>query len=188
MKLPLPLAPAGLILLAALLGTDLLYQSFAPPKEFHPPPSTINFPAAAPATHTGFVAPPAGEFAEIDERPVFSPQRKPMGSQLSDVDMSQTGAPSNLTLVGIIMGPDKRIAVLKAAGSATAQNVSVGGMIEGWRVTRIESSYIVLHQDLSDQDVKLPMVFGVHAAGTPGAQPGAQQQYAPPPVRGDDNQ
>jgi hypothetical protein len=188
MKLPMPPVPAGLVLLAAVLAVDLLYQSAAPPREFHPTPSTIKFPSAAPATHTGFVVPPAGEYSEIDERPIFSPQRKPMGSQLSDVDMSATGTPSNLALVGIITGPDNRIAILKTAGSAATQNVSVGGTIEGWRVTRIESNYIVLHQDSSDQDVKLEMLFNTHTMNTPVAQPGAQEQYVPPPVKGDDDQ
>lgn len=175
MKLPMPPVPAGLLLLATVLTIDLLYQASAPLREFHPTLSTIKFPSVAPARHAEFVVPPAVAYSEIDERPIFSPQRKPMGPQLSDVDMSATGTPSNLALVGIIAGPDKRIAILKTAGSAAAQNVSVGDTIEGWRVTRIESNYIMLHKDSSDQDAKLEMLFNMHTMNTPVAQPGTQE-------------
>src|SRR5262249_24100509 len=116
--------------------------------------------------------PSAASFAELDERPIFSPQRKPLQS-LTDFDVSEAGAPSNITLVGIIMGAGQQIAILKT-GPGPAQNVSVGGEIDGWQVTRIESNYIVLHQDSSGQDVKLPLHFGDHAADQPAAPPSVQ--------------
>ncbi len=194
MKLPLPPVPAGLMLLSLVLCVDLLYQISAPPEEFHPAPTTLRLPTAAPGTHKAFMPPPETDFSEIDGRSMFSPQRKPMQSLLSDYGGSEGNA-SDLALVGIIMGPDKRIAVLKTTGSAAAQNVSVGGTIRGWRVTRIESDYIVLHANSGDQDVKMPLRFNEHSTNAPPAQTGPAQvqqgqqgQYAPPPVTGDDSQ
>jgi len=159
--------PALLLALSLVLTVDLLYQLLAPAPQFHPDPTPI---ALAPATTTGpaFTPPPPANFAELDERPIFSPERKPLQS-LTDFNVSEAGAPSNITLVGIIMGAGQQIAILKT-GPGPAQNVSVGGEIDGWQVTRIESSYIVLHQDSTGQDVKLPLHFGDHAAGQPATQ------------------
>ncbi len=156
MKLAMPLAPLGLMVLCAFLAAGLLYQLVAPPPEIHPERVAIRAQPVVGPPGKPFVAPPLQQFAEIDERPLFSPLRQAGPSpQLGDT--SAAGSPSDFVLVGIIMGTGQRIAVVKTPGPAPAQNVSVGGTINQWRVTRIEPNYIVVQGGSSDQDIKVPL-------------------------------
>jgi hypothetical protein len=169
MRLPLPLAPLGLIALCAVLGAGLLYQLAAPPAEIQPERVAIRTQPAVGPPGRPFVAPPFQQFSEIDERPVFSPLRQPVASP-QFADSSGTGAPSDFVLVGIIMGTGRRIAVVKTPGPAPAQNVSVGGTINQWRITRIEPNYIVVQGNSGDQDIKVPLHPNEHA-GAAAVQP-----------------
>lgn len=169
MKLPMPLVPAGLVLLCAVLGADLLYQLAAPPPEIQAPHVASRPQPAAQGTVTPFTPPPLQQFSEIDERPVFNPLRQPVLSPASS-EVSMAGTPSDFALVGIIMGTGRRIAVVKTPGTASAQNISVGGVINEWRVTQIEPDYIVIRGNSGEHEVKVPLRSN-ERAGAQEAQP-----------------
>lgn len=154
MKLPVPLAPASLMFLAVLSGSELIYEISAPPLQFRLPKVAVRPQSEAPAPQRGFVAPPLQEFSEIDERMVFSPLRKAARSELAG---ASAGAIADVALMGIVVGPKDRIAVVKTPGSPAAQNVSVGGTVNGWLVTRIEADHIVLHANATGEEVELQM-------------------------------
>lgn len=172
MKLPFPPTTAGLIFLCALLGADLLYQMIAPAPQFQAPHVALRPQATAQVAANAFILPPIGQFSAIDERSVFDPNRGPVFSAAGN-DNAGAGTPSDFALVGIIMGPEKRIAVVKTPGAASAQNLSVGDTVNTWRVTRIEPDYIVVQGAAGDRDVRVPLHANEHAV-TPAA-PGASE-------------
>ena len=174
MKLPLPLAPAVLILLCAVLGSDIVYQLIAAPVEIQPPHVAIRPQVVPPAAAHPFIAPLIRQFSEIDERSVFNPTREPVFSAVTAGDMG-AGTPSDFALVGIIMGAERRIAVVKTPGAASAQNLAVGDTINAWRVTRIEPDYIVVQGGAGDHDMKVPLHTSRHAAPAEAPEQGEQQ-------------
>jgi len=164
MKLPLRPTPAALIFLCALIGADLLYQLAAPAAEIQGPHVALRPQAARPPATQPFNPPPIGQFSEIDERSVFNPTREAVFSPATAGDAG-AGTPSDFALVGIIMGAERRIAVVKTPGAASALNLAVGDTINAWRITRIEPDYIVV-QGQGSHDVKVPLQASGHAAAT----------------------
>ncbi len=96
--------------------------------------------AAAPALYT---PPPIELFADIDARPLFSSQRKPLQ------DMTQANgaaaATSDFTLVGVIMGGARAVALLRSKSTSATLSAAVGDLVNGWRVTRIDATAVTLH-------------------------------------------
>lgn len=174
MKLPVPLATGALIFLCAVLGADLLYQLMALPPDIQAPHVALRPQVAGQAAAHPFNPPSLSQFSAIDERSVFDPMRGPVFSPATQ-DSSEAGTPSDFTLVGIIMGPERRIAVVKTPGAASAQNISVGDTINTWRVTRIEPDFIVVQGGGADHDVKVPLHPSAHTV-TPAGPPEQDEQ------------
>lgn len=138
MRLLLP----GLLLGASLvLGGAIVYEAFAPLD-----PVTVETPrprrtaATTPALYT---PPPVELFADIDARPLFSAQRKPLQ------DMTQANgaaaATSDFTLVGVITGGARAVALLRSKSTSATLSAAVGDLVNGWRVTRIDATAVTLH-------------------------------------------
>jgi general secretion pathway protein N len=140
MRLLLP----GLLFGAALvLAGTIAYEAFAPldPVTVETPrPQAHRATAARPALYT---APPVELFADIDARPLFSSQRKPLQ------DMTQANgaaaATSDFTLVGVIMGGARAVALLRSKSSSATLSAAVGDLVNGWRLTRIDATTVTLH-------------------------------------------
>ena len=80
--------------------------------------------------------------------------------------------PTDLSLVGVILDGDTRLALFKSASAPLAVGVSVGGSIEGWQVTRVEPDQVGMRSAAGEQEIKL-------AAGKPSGQLDAQPGNGP---------
>ncbi len=108
---------------------------------------------AAPAPNIIF--PPRREFAETLARPLFSPSRQPAPPAAAVGDVAAPPPLVNITLVGTILGPQVKVAVLRGA-SGPAQRVTLGQMIGGWQVTGIEKDRVLLRAGTAEQEILVP--------------------------------
>ncbi len=116
----------GPVLAPALRGA-------APPEKIAPTPER-----AVPRTT------PIKAFAETLARPLFHASRKP-APKLATVSPEAAAADSpTLKLVGVVIGPEGRSALIRISTSAELVEVSVGERIDGWRLETIESDRIML--------------------------------------------
>jgi len=144
-----------LIVLAAanlLLAGALVYELSAPLPEPEPPVMRLR-PKAQPAAVVAAVTTPAPEaFADIDLRPPFSANRKPVAA--SEAGAAQA-LPPELTLVGVIVGGTDSLAMLRTPAAPLADAYRVGATISGWRLTEIAPDHIVLNAGGVRSEIRL---------------------------------
>ncbi|HEY2034726.1 MAG TPA: hypothetical protein VGH02_13665 [Rhizomicrobium sp.] len=153
--------PLSLIAVCAMLAIALAYVAFAP---IHP--VTVN----ADARRLSFAAPqllsppPEENFSAIDERPVFNPARRPV-PDATQPDATG-GSPSELLLVGVIIAPEKILALLKDKTTSQTLSAAPGAIIDGWRVDTIESTQVTLSSTSGRFTLPLsnPLVGGTQSA------------------------
>ncbi|HXL98283.1 MAG TPA: hypothetical protein VN932_00010 [Rhizomicrobium sp.] len=165
--------PGSLVAIALGLGGLIAYQALAPIPaiEVPPPPPSARVDVTASALSQPavlYVPPPKEDFAAINERFAFSPTRQAVAepSQATGVDV----APPEVTLVGVIISPQKSVAILKPGGAALAISAVIGQMVDGWQLVRIEAGRVVLHANTTDYEIRLRS--GQASGSPPGAQPG----------------
>lgn len=162
--------PASLAVACLGLGGTIAYEALAPipaievasaPPRVETPVSTVAQPAVF------YVPPPKEDFAPVNARFAFSPTRQAV------TEPSEGGAtdlaPPDVTLVGVIIGPQKSVAILKTPGAALAISAAVGQMVEGWQLVRIEAGRVVLHANASDFEIRLKSSPGQAGRRPPGA-------------------
>lgn len=103
-------------------------------------------------------------FTEVSARTVFNPSRRlvaPKPVVMAPPPPSPTvpqqppfAAP---TLLGVLVSDDKRIAVLRASGSAEALRLAEGEGAQGWIVKTIRADKVTLQVGPSEHDV--PLVY-----------------------------
>lgn len=103
------------------------------------PASPLSAPSLDPAPV--FAMPPLSSFADVLARPLFSETRR-----RPKVSSSPDGKPADFTLVGIVISPTERHALLSHGTPARLEHLAVGQSIDGWTVTAIEPSRVLLAQ------------------------------------------
>ena len=167
--------PATLFAVALGLAGVVVYQLAAPIAPIDDPPAQPPATHAAPAAPARFVPPPAAQFAVIDERPLFDPNRQPV-SEPDPVDATVQAAPPDLSLVGIAIGGGSSIALVKPASATAAVSVMLGQSIAGWQVARIAPDSVVLRSGGREFTVRMRQAKGL-------PQP-TLNNVPPPPVTG----
>lgn len=104
-------------------------------------------PAAAPLR---FVMPPAGSFAEITARPLFSPTRRP------GLPAGKLAASSSFTLVGTVISGGDRSAILGLGQSGKIVRVREGRQVEGWAVEAILPDRVIVRRGDVREAIKPP--------------------------------
>lgn len=186
-----------IVMLAAcgLLGLVLIYELFAPLGEIAVPTANAAKAHVSTVAPAVYVPPPAEAFAIIDDRSVFNPLRTRVASSDDIVDESNSGSglPSDLTLIGVIIDPQTKMALLRSPASPTVISVKEGGTIDGWQVFHVLPDQVVFASDGKLQALKL-------SDNKPSASPPTQQsdpdqpsvddtqQPADEQQSGDDNQ
>jgi hypothetical protein len=141
--------------LMLLLGANLLLAALAYSRYEQGTPATTESPvSAAVATRDKAFAPlpkPASpvlaQFTETLERPLFSADRRPM--QAVEIapptakPIAQHSA-AQLTLLGVILTPDRSEALLRWNGSSEPQRLALNESINGWTLDEIGADYVVL--------------------------------------------
>ena len=61
-----------------------------------------------------------------------------------------------MDLVGIVIWPSQRLALVRPSGSERVLQVPEGGAVSGWIIVTIEPGRIVLQQGGSEQELRLP--------------------------------
>jgi len=176
----LSLNPAQLVLsgVCAALLLVLGYLLFAPLPE-------ISVPQVQARAETGeddpplqrFEAPPKVAFADVDDRSVFNPARVRVSSPSVAGATNATTLPSDISLVGVILDGEKRLALIKSPQEPLAVGLGVGGSIEGWQVTRVEADRVALRAGGPEQELKLS--DNKPAAGNTTNGPNGNQQIGP---------
>ena len=153
------------------------YELMAPPAEIAEP--VLQWRTVDASLPLAMASPfPAVEaFASVDARFLFNPARKPVEVLQNKPSVQATPPPpTDLALMGTIIGGDKRVALVRTGTSSVAQSVIVGGQLSGWQVMAIEPDHISLHAGTTDYTVNL---FASHPAGT--APPSRVTPSTPPP-------
>ena len=183
----LSLNPAQLVLsgVCAALLVVLGYLLFAPLPE-------ISVPQAQAKTETveddtplpRFEAPPKIAFAEVDDRSVFNPARVRVSAPSVAGATNATTLPSDISLVGVILDGEKKLALIRSPQQPLAVGLGVGGSIEGWQVTRVEADRVALRAGGPEQELKLSdnkAAAGTGANNGPnGGPPGGQGNFRRP--------
>jgi hypothetical protein len=103
-----------------------------------------------------FQPPSSDAFSEINTRPVFSPRRAPIRSDVSNTkDASAPPPPPASALIGVIIEGETRLAILKSAASPLETSVTLGAIVDGWQVTVIDSDRIVVRRGSQEQEIRL---------------------------------
>lgn len=152
------LNPAQLVLsgVCAALLVVLGYLLFAPLPAISVPEVHVRVaPADDDPPLARFEAPPMSAFAEVDDHSVFNPARVRVSSPSVAGASNATTLPSDISLVGVILDGDRRLALIKSPGQPLAVGLGVGGSIEGWQVTRVEPDRVALRASGPEQELML---------------------------------
>ena len=86
-----------------------------------------------------------GAYSTIADRPLFSPTRRPVVSAAPQTASQPRKSLAKFVLSGvIIVSPEEKIALLREAKSPTAQRLSEGQKIAGWRIEKILPDRVIL--------------------------------------------
>ena len=96
-----------------------------------------------------------GNIAGILERPLFSQSRAAAEREDAEDDGDgDSDEPLDRRLAGVVIGPEGREALFQRSQDKSIA-VNIGGKLDGWTVTEIESDHVVLSRDGKDQTVNL---------------------------------
>lgn len=146
-------APLYLMVLCIGLGS-LVYWQIEYPPSFAGANATADQPAEpgpTDATLAEFTFPPLEEFSEITARPLFSPFRRPPSEAESAETATEDAPPPtlsdfNLTLTGVVISAEGRMALLQRPASTDLIRALLGQEIDGWRIELIEADRVTLRQ------------------------------------------
>ena len=102
-----------------------------------------NTAAAAPsASSPSFTMPPLARYREVLERPLFVSSRRPAAAD----DGSSARSATELALVGIVISPTSRQALLQYGNPPKLVRVGEGQTIAGWTVEAIRPDDVLVRQ------------------------------------------
>jgi hypothetical protein len=166
----------GLAGLCGLLAIVLFWQLLAPslamevsPIAWHP--SGLDVPLAP------VPPPPANTFAQINERPIFSPTRKPVTPTPKAAEVP--ASPPDATLIGVIIDGQNRLALVRTSASPLEVSLALGASLGPWTVTAIEPDHISLRAGTDETEIRLNANHG-SASGTQPDQTSNTTEPAPP--------
>ncbi|GMV28366.1 MAG: hypothetical protein AMXMBFR59_04910 [Rhodanobacteraceae bacterium] len=126
------------------------------------------------------VMPPDSEFAEVRQRPIFNEDRKPtpIVEEIKPVDAPT--APLNITLTGIVMTPDLKLAMVRDNTKNESVSLRVGmplpGEQQGWTLAEIRARSVVFRNPQDEtSEVELEVAPGLTVP------PSARAVPPPPP-------
>lgn len=153
---------AASALLCAGLAVALVVELTAT-REANAPASTATLPssAAVPKTPGRFTLPPLESFAEVTERPLFSSSRRPTAV---DTPQSAERQPLSAILAGIVISGTSSSVIVSHGDPPVLTRLKTGDDLDGWSVTSIEPTGVVLRRNGEEQQLKLRDIPGQTAA------------------------
>ncbi len=99
---------------------------------------------------------PLSAFGEVLARPLFSESRRPpVSTSAITPDASPDESNAALQLLGIILTPDKRLALIQSKDATDVVRVFEGQSVSGWQVHLIKATQVVLKRGNEDEVLKL---------------------------------
>lgn len=129
-------------------------------------------PAAAaglPAAQSAPALPPISAYAEVTERPLFSPSRQPAPPEAAQEDLGNSSA---FTLLGIVISEGERMALIEHGKPGVVARLKEGQAVEGWRLQAIEADRVILEHGGTQQPLKLKDLKDRPGAAQPVVRPG----------------
>lgn len=103
-----------------------------------------------------FAMPPLTAYAEIAERPLFTPSRRPPDAdEDASVEQAQTAGPGLFILTGVILSGTEKIAFLASRSSDEVKRLREGDDMDGWTLVSVEPDKVVLRSTGREQEVLL---------------------------------
>ena len=115
-------------------------------------------PAEEIAPRSGRGAPrvkPIRSFKETLDRPLFHASRRPAPKQAVAAAAAPAPDAPKLKLVGVVIEPEGRSALIRVAGAAGPIEVYVGERIDGWRLEAIQTDRIILKSGKSTETYRI---------------------------------
>jgi hypothetical protein len=152
------------------LSLDALDAAAEPADEQRVPPSE-----AGVTIESGFTMPPIAAYAEVLARPPFAETRRP------PPPASRIDYPARLggALVGVIIGPAGRHALVEHGEPARLTRVVEGQEIDGWTIRSILRDRIILLRDEASGELKIK--DRASSSGTAQLAPGTHDAAPRPP-------
>jgi hypothetical protein len=98
--------------------------------------------------------PPLESLSETVERPLFRPDRRP--PTIEEIEEEIESAESGIfSLLGIIVSPTERIALVKVRGSQDVLQLSEGQQANGWTVVQIRPGEVVFESNDKTETIEL---------------------------------
>ena len=110
-------------------------------------------PLAALPDQPSYTMAPVEEFAAIQERPLFSPTRRPpvQGAAAAAAPEPEL----QVTLVGVIISSEEQIAIVRLKDAGRFARLSVGDSFQGWILDSIEPSRITFRRGDVEEQIEL---------------------------------
>ena len=171
-RLPLLLA-AICAVLAAIVVSEALLQPQADPAAA--PSAAVSKPAALPPLppDPAFAMPPEASFAVVVDRPIFSPSRRAIEGAAA---VAAPGTSGDLTLVGVIIRDDERIALVKLRNGDQLESLHQGDNLAGWSAVTIAPDRVLFRHGAVEEELILD-----YKAPAPPAPPRVKRKLAAVP-------
>ena len=135
--------------IAAVVGVEWTrFAGAAPQGELAPPPAA----ASAKAEIATFVPPPETHFAEIAERPLFIPERRPQ----QDIEPQKAAPPPNAPAVivqGVVLESGRHYAIIQHIAPPKLEELSEGAIVDGWQIESIAADHVSLRAGTQQMDL-----------------------------------
>lgn len=133
------------------------------------------------------VMPPDSEFAEVRQRPIFNEDRKPTPIVETPAAETAPPVPLNITLTGIVLTPDVKLAMVRDNAKNEGVSLRVGmplpGEQQGWTLTEIRARSVVFRNPQDEtSEVELEVAPGLTVPPSPRSAPPAGAPPVPVPA------
>ena len=142
------------LLVAACAGLGwTVYRGFSAPPEAPGAASPAAGDDVAPLPEAAsFEMPPLEAFSIVAERPLFSPTRRPPEGEVAAAAPRQM---LDLTLIGVVLTAEERLAIVTPAGQGNAVRLGVGDSIQGWTLVAVEPERATFERDGEEETLFL---------------------------------
>jgi len=178
--LGLSAALAGVLTWEMLAGLPFLTP------EAPPPSIEVKKPAVIP-TKALPEKPAISTYAEVINRPLFTPSRRPTPPK-ADTNVAAPKA-ETFDLIGVIISPGSRMALLRTLATSEVMRAVEGQNVGGWEVRSIKPTQVVLQRGAASEVLKITDVVipntnaaaGSNIATPSTTPPGSTAKTAPVP-------
>lgn len=144
----------GLGSLCGILLTACVFEAWAPLPDVVAPDYPARTRSAQRPLSIAFALPTIRTFDAINDRPIFSPDRKAIAPAAVATSAAPPPPPS-AALVGVILDNQTRLALMKSSAAPLETAYAVGAMVDGWQVSEIDRDKVVLRSGLTTDEIKL---------------------------------